>query len=227
MQDMNRIESVVTNVKRTGLTLLLAGVVGLGLAACSEAAPAQPTSTPPVAEGATATPSAVIEMGSAPTATIESTPAGSDSGGVSTVPTPTAESTDDSGQRVAACSKLNLNTLTEAELMATIPNFSSRMVREFFEYRPYVSILQFRQEIGKYVDESQVAEYEKYVYVPVDPNESDAATLTQLLGVDATIAATLVEARPYASNEAFLEELGRQVGDEQATAAYCYLATNP
>src|SRR5689334_22329362 len=79
-----------------------------------------------------------------------------------------------------ACAKLNLNSETEAELTTTIPNFSSRMVREFFEYRPYVSIQQFRREIGKYVDASQVAEYEKYVYVPVDPNASDAETLKQL-----------------------------------------------
>jgi DNA uptake protein ComE-like DNA-binding protein len=213
--EMSSILLLAMNLKRAGLTALLVGVVGLGLAACGEATPAQPTSTPTVA----------IETESAPTATVETTPAGSDSGGVSTAPTPTAESTGDSGQRVA-CTKLNLNALTEAELTATIPNFSSRMVREFFEYRPYVSIQQFRQEIGKYVDENQVAEYEKYVYVPIDPNASDAATLIQLPGVDEAIAAQLVAARPYESNEAFIEALGAQVGDEQATAAYCFLSAN-
>ncbi len=56
--------------------------------------------------------------------------------------------------------------MTGDELLATIPNFGDRMVREFGEYRPYVSIQQFRKEIGKYVDAAQVAEYEKYVYVP-------------------------------------------------------------
>lgn len=37
------------------------------------------------------------------------------------------------------------------------------MVRKFEEYRPYVSIQQFRREIGKYVDEAMVAAYEQYV----------------------------------------------------------------
>ena len=108
--------------------------------------------------------------------------------------------------------------------MSTIPNFSARMVREFQEYRPYSSIRQFRQEIGKYVDQSQVTEWEQYVYVPVDPNESDAETLMQLPGVDETIASTLISARPYASNAAFLEELGKHVDAIQTSQAESYLA---
>lgn len=59
------------------------------------------------------------------------------------------------------------------------------MVGEFLEYRPYVGIRQFRRKIGKYVDEEQVAAYEQYVNVPIDPNESDAATLQQIPGLDA------------------------------------------
>ena len=47
------------------------------------------------------------------------------------------------------------------------------------EYRPYVSIRHFRREIGKYVSDEQVAAYEQYVYVPVDPNSADAETLMQ------------------------------------------------
>ena len=53
--------------------------------------------------------------------------------------------------------KLNLNTVTGDELLGTIPGFGNRMVREFQEYRPYISIQQFRQEIGKYVDAKEVA----------------------------------------------------------------------
>ena len=99
------------------------------------------------------------------------------------------------------------------------------MVREFEEYRPYVSIQQFRKEIGKYVDQAQVAEYEKYVYVPVKPNEADAETLQQLPGVDATVAAALIASRPYASNEAFLTALATHVSAEQAASAGAYLET--
>ena len=108
--------------------------------------------------------------------------------------------------------------------MSTIPNFSSRMVREFFEYRPYVSIQQFRREIGKYVDEAQVTEWEQYVYVPVDANNADVATLKQLPGVDDTLAASLIAGRPYASDQAFLSALGSSVTAEQASEAACYLA---
>src|SRR6185503_11601035 len=107
----------------------------------------------------------------------------------------------------ATCTKLNLNSLTEDQLMSTIPNFSTRMVREFFEYRPYVSIQQFRREIGKYVDQNQVAEWEQYVFVPIDPNQADAATLMQIPGVDATQADALISGRPYASTQAFIDAL--------------------
>ncbi|MEZ4518070.1 MAG: hypothetical protein R3C44_15035 [Chloroflexota bacterium] len=69
------------------------------------------------------------------------------------------------------------------------------MTREFLEHRPYISIQQFH-EIGKYVDDAQVTEWEQYVYVPVDPNNSDADTLQQLPGVDETIAADLIAGRP-------------------------------
>ena len=57
---------------------------------------------------------------------------------------------------------LGLNSAT-AEQLATIPGMTSRMVHEFLEYRPYRSLEQFRREIGKYVDEDEVARLESYV----------------------------------------------------------------
>jgi DNA uptake protein ComE-like DNA-binding protein len=122
--------------------------------------------------------------------------------------------------------KLNLNTVTGDELLATIPGFGNRMVREFQEYRPYISIQQFRKEIGKYVDDAQVAEYEKYVYVPVAINDSDSATLQQIPGLDAAEADTLIAARPYASNEAFLTKLSTLVSADELETAKSYLRAN-
>ncbi|MCB0079846.1 MAG: helix-hairpin-helix domain-containing protein, partial [Caldilineaceae bacterium] len=87
-----------------------------------------------------------------------------------------------------------------------------------------ISIQQFRREIGKYVDDAQVADYEQYVYVPVDVNESDAETLKQLPGVDDAIAEELMAARPYDSNDAFLAKLAELVSPEDAAAASGYLA---
>lgn len=119
--------------------------------------------------------------------------------------------------------KLNLNTVSGDELLATIPDFGNRMVREFQEYRPYVSIQQFRREIGKYVDDSQVAFYEEYVYVPVSANDSDAETIMQIPGVDAATADALVAARPYDSNNAFLQKLVEVAPAVDGTLAAAYL----
>jgi DNA uptake protein ComE-like DNA-binding protein len=120
--------------------------------------------------------------------------------------------------------KLNLNTATEVDFL-TIPGMGNRMVREFMEYRPYVSIEQFRREIGKYVDDSQVAAYEQYVYVPVSVNEADAATLLQLPGLDESEAQALIDARPYASNDAFLTALAGYVSTDELALAQTYLTT--
>lgn len=120
--------------------------------------------------------------------------------------------------------KVNLNTAAEEEFL-TIPNVGERMAHEFDEYRPYVSIQQFRREIGKYVDEEQVAAYEEYVFVPVSPNESDEATLMQLPGIDAGEASVLAAARPYESQDAFLDTLARYVSTDELQEAEAYLAS--
>ena len=136
-----------------------------------------------------------------------------------------AEPTTEGVEEVIVNTKLNLNQATGDDYLAAIPNFSNRMVREFLEYRPYISIQQFRREIGKYVDEAQVAEYEQYVYVPVDVDESDAATLQQIPGVDETIANELMAARPYGSNEAFLATLAEYLPAPEVAAAGGYLVS--
>ena len=122
--------------------------------------------------------------------------------------------------------RLNLNTVTGDELLATIPGFSNRMVREFHEYRPYVSIQQFRREIGKYVGDAQVAEYEKYIYVPISINDSDSETLQQISGLDATEADTLMASRPYASVDDFLAKLSAFVSADELATAKLYLGDN-
>ena len=98
------------------------------------------------------------------------------------------------------------------------------MVHEFEEYRPYKSVQQFRKEIGKYVDANQVAEYEKYIFVPIDENQSDAATLQQIPGLAATEAQELIAARPFASRQAFLSKLGEKVSAVEVETAKTYLA---
>lgn len=59
---------------------------------------------------------------------------------------------------------IDLNSAT-AEEIELIPGVGPRMRHEFEEYRPYTSLAQFRREIGKYVDEAEVARLEQYVTI--------------------------------------------------------------
>ena len=72
-------------------------------------------------------------------------------------------------QRTALYAKLfvpiNLNTATDEEILL-IPGMGNRMLREFKEYRPYTSLAQFHREIGKYVNDTELARLEQYVMVP-------------------------------------------------------------
>ncbi len=57
---------------------------------------------------------------------------------------------------------INLNDATNDEILL-IPGVGDRMAHEFEEYRPYADMEQFRREMGKYVDEDEVARLERYV----------------------------------------------------------------
>ena len=59
---------------------------------------------------------------------------------------------------------LNLNTASEADFM-TIPGVGKRMAHEFEEYRPWKSQQQFQKEIGKYVNEKEVARLWRYMTI--------------------------------------------------------------
>ena len=132
---------------------------------------------------------------------------------------PSSNTAVDSGN----ITKVNLNTATGDEFLTAIPALGNRMVREFQEYKPYISIQQFRQEIGKYVDEAQVATYEKYVYVPITINDSDSETLQQIPGLDPTEAESLISARPYATVDDFLSRLSTYISADELEIAKTYL----
>jgi DNA uptake protein ComE-like DNA-binding protein len=57
---------------------------------------------------------------------------------------------------------IKLNTASEAEIML-IPGMTARMAEEFEEYRPYTSMDQFNREIGKYVNQTELARLASYV----------------------------------------------------------------
>ena len=123
----------------------------------------------------------------------------------------------------SGAAKVNLNTASADDFLAAVPGLGDRMVREFMEYGPYVSIRQFRQEIGKYVDDSQVAEYEKYIYVPIAINDSDSETLQQIPGLSAEEAESLTAARPFESADAFLTTLSEYISADELEVGRTYL----
>lgn len=59
---------------------------------------------------------------------------------------------------------LHLNRASGEEILL-IPGVGPKMRHEFEEYRPYRSMEQFRREIGKYVDDAELARLERYVMV--------------------------------------------------------------
>lgn len=62
---------------------------------------------------------------------------------------------------------IDLNKASRDEIML-IPGMTRRMAHEFEEYRPYSSIDQFNREIGKYVDDAEVARLRSYVTLNVE-----------------------------------------------------------
>ena len=108
----------------------------------------------------------------------------------------------------------NLNTTAEDDFKM-IPGVGDRMAHEFEEYRPYQSIAQFRKEIGKYVDEEEVARYENYVFVPVELNSASEEDIKALPGVGDRMAHEFEEYRPYENIEQFRKEIGKYVDDDE------------
>lgn len=107
---------------------------------------------------------------------------------------------------------LNLNTATDEEIRL-VPGVGDRMVHEFKEYRPYLAIAQWRREMGKYVDDAEVARMEQYVFVPIDLNTATDEEILAVPGVGERMAHEFKEYRPYTSMEQFRREIGKYVDD--------------
>ena len=111
---------------------------------------------------------------------------------------------------------LNLNTATREQILL-IPNAGQRMVREFMEYRPYRALAQFHREIGKYVDATELARLEQYVFVPVNLNTASDADILSIPGTGNRMLREFKEYRPYKAMDQFRREIGKYV-DKQEVA---------
>jgi len=117
---------------------------------------------------------------------------------------------------------INLNTASEEEILL-VPGVGARMAHEFDEYRPYAAIAQFRREIGKYVDDEQVAAFEQYVFVPIDLNSASDEDILSIPGVGSRMLREFKEYRPYRSIEQFRREMGKYVDEHEVARMERYV----
>jgi DNA uptake protein ComE-like DNA-binding protein len=124
---------------------------------------------------------------------------------------------------MAAPPKLNVNIASAEEFLA-LPNVDSSVLNEVQQARPYTSIVEFRNAMGRYLDPATVAELEQHVFVPIDVNTADAPTLEQIPNVTPEIAQELIAGRPYGTNQNFLAKLVTLVSAEDTLTAQELLA---
>ena len=118
---------------------------------------------------------------------------------------------------------INLNSVSRNEILL-IPGVGNRMAHEFEEYKPYRALAQFRREIGKYVDDEEVARLEQYVFVPIDLNTASREEILTIPGVGERMAHEFEEYRPYVSIAQFRREIGKYVDDDEVARLERYVA---
>ncbi len=117
---------------------------------------------------------------------------------------------------------INLNTVSDAEL-SLVPGINRKMKHEFEEYRPYTFITQFQREIGKYVDDKEVARFEQYVFVPMDLNSASSEAFGSIPGMSRRMVREFNEYRPYTSMDQFRREIGKYVDDNEVARLERYV----
>ena len=110
--------------------------------------------------------------------------------------------------------QVNLNTASPDEIML-IPGAGKRMAHEFEEYRPWRNWAQFQKEIGKYVNEQEVARLAQYAFIPININTASDADIQTIPGVGTRMLHEFKEYRPWKSMEHFHKEIGKYVDDKE------------
>jgi DNA uptake protein ComE-like DNA-binding protein len=120
---------------------------------------------------------------------------------------------------------INLNTATNEEIQL-IPRMGPRMLHEFIEYRPYKSLAVFHREIDKYVDDTELARLEQYVFAPIDLNTASDADILTIPGVGTRMLREFKEYRPYKSMDQFRREIGKYVNKQEVARLERYVTIN-
>jgi DNA uptake protein ComE-like DNA-binding protein len=97
------------------------------------------------------------------------------------------------------------------KFLMLIPGAGKRMAHEFDEYRPWRNWAQFQKEIGKYVNQDEVARLAQYTFIPININTASDADIQTIPGVGAKMLHEFKEYRPWKSIEHFNKEIGKYV----------------
>ena len=117
---------------------------------------------------------------------------------------------------------IDLNAASDTE-MKLIPGVGRKMAHEFDEYRPYDGMERFRREIGKYVDDDEVARLARYVYLRADLNDASDEAFLSIPGVGERMLHEFKEYRPYENLEQFRREIGKYVDDAEVARLERYV----
>jgi len=117
---------------------------------------------------------------------------------------------------------LNLNEAARDEILL-VPGIGDRMAHEFEEYRPYRALAEFRREIGKYVDDDEVARLEQFVFVPVSLNQGSDEAILSIPGVGSRMLHEFKEYRPYRALAEFRREIGKYVDESEVARLERYV----
>ncbi len=117
---------------------------------------------------------------------------------------------------------INLNTASREEILL-VPGVGARMAHEFEEYRPYRALAQFQREMGKYVDDDEVARMEQYVFIPIDLNSASDEDILSIPGLGQRMLREFKEYRPYKNIEQFRREMGKYVDEKEVARLERYV----
>ena len=117
---------------------------------------------------------------------------------------------------------IDLNTAHRGEILF-VPGIGDRMAHEFEEYRPYKAMAQFRREMGKYVDDDEVARMEQFVYVPININTASDEDILSIPGIGKRMLHEFKEYRPYVKIEQFRREMGKYVDEKEVARMERYI----
>jgi predicted DNA-binding helix-hairpin-helix protein len=121
---------------------------------------------------------------------------------------------------------VNLDLSPRDEIML-IPGAGRRMAREFDEYKPYTGgYLQFRREIGKYVNAEEVARLEQYTFIPIDLNTAPDSVILTIPGLGPRMLGEFKEYRPYDNIEKFRREMAKYVSAKEVARLERYVTIN-